>query len=489
MSRPGSNRSYLRHSPSYTGPQKKKGRCGETLKCLKTEKKCVNSVTLVRAAPLFPSIAPTQRLDVYVFGRNDYGQLGLGDSVTQIEYPKLNPKLAAGTVGVVHLAVGGAHAAALTYDNQILTWGDNSDRALGRGTTEDGSDDDDEEEEKEENDCDGNGETVWNMREAVPLPVDLIAFPAGTVFTHLAATESATFVLTSTGLVYGWGTFRTFRMAPTTIHIPGLTKVVKIVAGAQHMLALTSEGKVFSWGSNEQRQLGRRRLRHNPPHHLAPAQCGLPSGIVDLSAGHYHSFAIHRNGDVYAWGLNNYMQTVILSGIDQYGGATVEFPTKVPSLARLPNIITIQGGKDHSHAIDQGRQCYSWGRIDNMGIGVNPRALLDPDVIFRMINSQRIPEILKVPVVASPGLLGVECVGVGIDHSIVITNTGEGYSWGINAQHQTGHPGAGDDIVNPRLLRSNDIDGQTLVFASCGRQFSIVAGVYTSVANNSRRDN
>jgi regulator of chromosome condensation len=44
--------------------------------------------------------------------------------------------------------------------------------------------------------------------EATPTQVDPAAFPQGTIFTQLAATKSATFVLTSTGSVYGWGTFR-----------------------------------------------------------------------------------------------------------------------------------------------------------------------------------------------------------------------------------------------------------------------------------------
>ena len=155
--------------------------------------------------------APDRRLDVFVFGTNCGGELGLGDATKKPELPGpvLNPKLSADTVGVVQLAVGGIHSAALTYDNRILTWGVNDEWTLGRDTTVDSKktpidatshsgDEDDEDDE----------EVDLNLKEATPLPVDSSHFPDGTVFTQLVATDSATFVLASNGLVYGWGTFR-----------------------------------------------------------------------------------------------------------------------------------------------------------------------------------------------------------------------------------------------------------------------------------------
>jgi regulator of chromosome condensation len=149
-----------------------------------------------------------------VFGTNSGGELGLGDASKKmaISSPICNPKLSAETVGVVHIAIGGVHSAALTYDNQILTWGSNDDGILGRdtkqktkmtsidSTSDTGEDEDDDDEEDDE--------VELNLKEASPLPVDPSHFPTGTVFTQLVATDSATFVLTEEGQVYGWGTFR-----------------------------------------------------------------------------------------------------------------------------------------------------------------------------------------------------------------------------------------------------------------------------------------
>lgn len=161
---------------------------------------------------------PTQLLDVYVFGTNCYGELGLGDLTKKSEIlrPVLNEKLSADSVGIVHVAIGGVHSAALTRDNKILTWGVNDEGTLARDTTkekepetngENGANGDAESDDDSDDD-----EVTLNLKEATPFPVDSSLFPKGTVFTQLAASDSATFALTVDGLVYGWGTFRVCSM-------------------------------------------------------------------------------------------------------------------------------------------------------------------------------------------------------------------------------------------------------------------------------------
>jgi regulator of chromosome condensation len=153
---------------------------------------------------------PRTRLDVYVFGANQQGELGLGKAAGtgHVKRPRLNPNLPAASVGIVQLAVGGMHCAALTHDNKILTWGVNDMGALGRDTTWNGG--------MVEIDAKGGGgdedsedaSESLNPREAMPTEIDPSAFPEGTVFSQLVAGDNATFALTSTGEVYGWGTFR-----------------------------------------------------------------------------------------------------------------------------------------------------------------------------------------------------------------------------------------------------------------------------------------
>lgn len=52
-----------------------------------------------------------------------------------------------------------------------------------------------------------NEHSGLNASEAEPREVNLSFFPRGTKFAQLVAADSDTFALTTSGFVYGWGTF------------------------------------------------------------------------------------------------------------------------------------------------------------------------------------------------------------------------------------------------------------------------------------------
>jgi regulator of chromosome condensation len=140
--------------------------------------------------------APTDVLAVFVFGNGDAGELGLGPAIQEAGRPRLNPFLKR----VVQLSCGGMHTVALTRDNEIVTWGVNDNGALGRSTDWHGGLRD------IDGDADQNGEL--SPLESVPTEIPDHFFPPGTKFVQVAAGDSCSFVLTDTGLVYGWGTFK-----------------------------------------------------------------------------------------------------------------------------------------------------------------------------------------------------------------------------------------------------------------------------------------
>lgn len=119
-------------------------------------------------------------------GGADPRELGLGTEAPKhpngeggTETPMLNPLLDPETVGVVQVASGHNHAAVLTHDGKVLTWGCSDFSALGRKA-------DDPEDE------------------ATPGPVEgLEALDV----VQVVVTDHATFVLTAFGRVYGWGSF------------------------------------------------------------------------------------------------------------------------------------------------------------------------------------------------------------------------------------------------------------------------------------------
>jgi regulator of chromosome condensation len=161
---------------------------------------------------VFHTTAPSQPLDIYVFGSGENGELGLGASPrhgrdpTKVKRPRLNDLLPAKTVGVVQIAVGALHCVALTRDNRILTWGINDNGALGRETGWDEVMRDADALEEEESDVD---EDVLNPKESTPTALDPSLFGESLkTFVQVAASHNASFVLTDDGAVYGWGTFR-----------------------------------------------------------------------------------------------------------------------------------------------------------------------------------------------------------------------------------------------------------------------------------------
>ena len=91
-------------------------------------------------------------------------------------------------------------------------------------------------------------------------------------------------------------------------------------AGTDHVVALLRGGKLLSWGTGEQGQLGRvgARLPERGLKELllAPAEISLKrtakaaaaDPIVDIAAGNYSTFGLTQQGQVWAWGLNNYGQ-------------------------------------------------------------------------------------------------------------------------------------------------------------------------------------
>lgn len=169
-------------------------------------KKPVKKEKPVIEEPAALNKAPTELIAVFSFGSGECGELGLGPKRTAALVPKFNPALdpnEASKYHIVQLACGGMHTIALTADNKILTWGVNDEGALGRDTTwEGGLKDMDAESDS------GDEDGELNPHECTPTEVPSKNFPKGTVFTQVAAGDSCSFVLTQTGSVYGWGSFR-----------------------------------------------------------------------------------------------------------------------------------------------------------------------------------------------------------------------------------------------------------------------------------------
>ncbi|KAK3951662.1 RCC1/BLIP-II [Pseudoneurospora amorphoporcata] len=304
--------------------------------------------------------APREVMDVYVMGANDKGQLCLGPGHRE-GYIAQSPQRAARLIEdnqVVAMAVGNNHSLALTVDNRVVSWGSNEHGALGRVThlwkLPDGRwVDYSTVEERDLNPNGPEGRRIDGILQ-IPMKINWIAIPRHTVFTQVAVSDHASFALTETGQVYGWGAFeacifslyyigendfigfhhvhrfyashpnhlewadqrpRRYQQSPLKIRFPGTDhpQIVQIACGSNHVLALSKSGLVYSWGTPDMEILGRRFMprnagRRNPrrgyaagadpyanmDHHFAP---GLVAGLQNIryiACGANYSMAVTK---------------------------------------------------------------------------------------------------------------------------------------------------------------------------------------------------
>ncbi|KAI1175650.1 RCC1/BLIP-II [Nemania sp. FL0916] len=433
---------------------------------------------------------PTSVLDVFVFGEGSSGELGLGSKKTggkkpiDVKRPRLNPNLGP-DVGIVDIACGGMHAIALTKANRVLTWGVNDDKALGRDTTWAGGVRD---ADAEESDSDDDDDTGVNPRESTPAYIDNGELDPSDVICKVVACDSASFVLTTDGLVFGWGTFRgadgiigfsnDIKVQPTPMLIEPLRDITNITCGSNHVIALDAWGKAWTWGSGGQFQLGRKPLtRHGNT--LVPQPCGLFTKrhrAVDIAAGSYHSFYVDNQQRVWSWGLNNYSQTGHHDATGE-DDAMILRPKVVDSLTDA-DISMIDGGEHHSVATTNDGKLLTWGRVDGHQVGQPKDLYTEENAMFDENNK---PRILLKPTRATE--MDAKIVAAGVDTSFAIDSTGHVYSWGFSANYQTGQ-GTIEDIEVPTLIDNSAIRDRKIVWAGAGGQFSILAAE-RDPANNS----
>lgn len=256
------------------------------------------------------------------------------------------------------------------------------------------------------------------------------------------------------------------------ILVKRLKDVTQIAAGSNHVLALTSKGEVLAWGAGQQNQLGRRIKERHLVNGLVPTAFGLRKDVVLVGAGAYHSFAVHKNGTVYSWGLSGVAQTGIAE--DAGDGKLVEshLLAVVKSFNKFGKVICIDGGLHHSVAVTDKGELLVWGRLDGSQLGLDIASLPKADIQLNFSSNK--PEGLKVPT-QIPGI-DAHQAAAGSDHCVAVAKDGKAYSWGFSVNYQTGLNTI-DEVKIATHIDNTAVRGKQLVEAGCGGQFSVLAGL------------
>ncbi|HMY00893.1 MAG TPA: hypothetical protein PKC44_14065, partial [Agitococcus sp.] len=89
----------------------------------------LTNVTSIAGGSNF-SIALTSAGEVWTWGTNNFGQLGLGNNNSQTSPTKITV-----LSNVVQIAAGHSHALAMDYAGRIYAWGRNTEGQIGNGST------------------------------------------------------------------------------------------------------------------------------------------------------------------------------------------------------------------------------------------------------------------------------------------------------------------------------------------------------------------
>ncbi|NXD87060.1 HERC5 ligase, partial [Halcyon senegalensis] len=187
--------------------------------------------------------------ELFTWGQNTHGQLGVGSQSTLIQQPQLVTELKG--IALAQIAAGGAHSTAVSLSGAVYTWGKNDCGQLGLGDTED-------------RDCPSHVGALEHWK---------------TVFISCGADHTA--VLSKEGMVCTFGAGGAGQLGhnstrnelkPRVVAELWGARVSQVVCGRQHTLVyVPSLDKVYSFGSVEG-QVG----DETTPNQLIPLPMNLP---------------------------------------------------------------------------------------------------------------------------------------------------------------------------------------------------------------------
>jgi alpha-tubulin suppressor-like RCC1 family protein len=323
---------------------------------------------------------------LYTWGGNYSGRLGDGTTTS-----KSSPvTVVGGITNWRRISTSELHRLGVTTTGTLYSWGYNAFGQLGDGT---------------------------NVGKSSPVTV----VGGITTWSQVSAGRLHSIGLTSTGVLYGWGSgsggglgdnTTSNRSSPVTV-VGGITTWSKIAATDGRSLGITTAGILYSWGNNGVGGLGDNTIISR----LSPVT--VVGGITtwsQIAGGRYHTVAATSAGIAYAWGLNS-------SGELGDNTAVSSRSSPVAIVGNITNWSQVSGGSRFCTGLTATGIAYAWGQNIYGRLGDNT-------------TSGRSSPVTVVGGITNWQQLSSAPAG---EHSMGLTINGTLYTWGRNLEGVLGN--------------------------------------------------
>ncbi|MEW6558142.1 MAG: hypothetical protein AB1349_12470, partial [Elusimicrobiota bacterium] len=323
---------------------------------------------------------------LWAWGRNEYGQLGLGTTI------QMNtPTQVGSATNWSSVSCGELYTIAIKTDSTLWAWGDNGYSQLGLGTT---------------------------IQMNTPTQID-----SATNWSSVSCGGNHTIAIKTDGTLWAWGCnysgqlgLGTTIQMNTPTQVGTLTNWSSVSCGRENTIAIKTDGTLWAWGWNNCGQLGLgTTIQMN-----TPTQVGSATNWSSVSGGGYHTIAIKTDGTLWSWGLNEYGQLGL--------GTTIQMntPTQVGSAT---NWSSVSSGVHHTIAIKTDGTLWAWG--DNyygeLGLGNSGGNWISYDDGIDRNTPTQVGTLTNWSSVSGGGY-----------HTIAIKADGTLWAWGYNVYGQLG---------------------------------------------------